>query len=111
MNKTTNRTSAPAGIWHLLAMLVATAALSVCPAAAQDDPTGQLSGVVTAAGTGEPLAGAIVNIEDLNLRTRTDVEGRFTFTGLVIGRHTLSVRMLGRLAIRRPFDIGPGSSA
>ncbi len=111
MNKTTDRTTAPAGIWHLLAMLVAAAALSVCPAAAQDVPTGQLSGVVTAAGTGEPLAGAIVNIEDLNLRIRTDVEGRFTFTGLVIGRHTLSVRMLGRLAIRRPFDIGPGSSA
>lgn len=107
MHKTTDRIAAPAGIWPLLAMLAASATL---PAAAQDVPTGQLSGVVTAAKTGEPLAGAIVNIEDLNLRTRTDAEGRFGFTGLVLGRHTLSVRMLGRLATRRPFDIGPGGS-
>ena len=111
MNKTTDRTATPAATCRLIAMLAATAVLPASHAAAQDVATGQLSGVVTAAETGEPLAGAIVNIEALELGTRTDDDGRFGFTGLVVGRHTLIVRMLGRFATRLTFDIGPGGRA
>lgn len=51
--------------------------------------TGQISGTVTAAGSGQALAGLSVNAS--GIRTSTDVDGRFIINGLPQGLHNIVV--------------------
>lgn len=54
-----------------------------------------LTGEVRDAATGEPLAGAQVAVEDLEVGSVTDGEGRFEVAGVPAGRHRLNVEYLG----------------
>jgi hypothetical protein len=87
------------------------------PAASADRPPGAgtsgggaIKGRVLDASTGAPLAGVIVQVIGRPLETRSDVEGRFEFTGVAAGRHTLFVSIVGYALARRDVDVTAGST-
>lgn len=49
----------------------------------------QLSGKVTDLQTGETLAGVLVAIEGSDLKTYTDLDGKFDFSNLTPGKYTI----------------------
>lgn len=59
-----------------------------------------LRGTVTDIERGVPLHGAVVQIEELNLRTITNSSGDFEFVGISPGNYTLLVRSVGYLTTR-----------
>ena len=67
------------------------------PAAAQPAPAAQgvVAGVVTAAGTGRPLADVQVTVQGTRLGTATDSDGRFRLAGVAGTQVTLAVRRIG----------------
>jgi Ca-activated chloride channel family protein len=97
-------------------LVVASLALGAATlaAAARQEPA-VVTGVVTAAESGGPLAGAAVRIQALNLGTVTDAQGRYR---LVIptdrlraaGRYVVTVSTLGRQAGSRPVQLTPGAT-
>ena len=74
-------------------MLLAVVAVcaSVLPAFAQAG----LSGKVTRAGSGDPMDGAAVVVEELRRETRTGADGTYRFEGLAPGDYHVSVRAEG----------------
>jgi len=54
--------------------------------------------------TNEPLSGAHVSIEGTYLKTITDAQGRFQFTGLTAGETLLSVSFVGYETLLREID-------
>ena len=68
-----------------------------------DARAGAIRGGVTAASTGEPIAGADVRLAGGQLkqprRTRTDAQGRYEFAGVQGGRHTLRASKAGYLSM------------
>ena len=73
----------------LLLLLLAVAAL---PAAAQ---TGKLSGTISDAASGAPLAGVTVVLEGTTLGTAADSEGRYTIIGIRPGTYTVRFTFVG----------------
>lgn len=66
---------------------------------------GPLSGTVTRAETGEPMAGAAVVIEELKLESRTDAAGRFRFEPVPPGTYHVSVRAEGFASRRTEVEV------
>lgn len=58
-------------------------------------PGTTLSGVVTHSGDGQPLAGALVVIDELRIETRTAADGAYRFDNLPPGRYHVGVRADG----------------
>jgi hypothetical protein len=54
-----------------------------------------LAGVVRDAGSGEPIAGAVVSLTDLDRAVVTDGAGRYVFRGLPAGQQRMTVRRMG----------------
>ena len=76
--------------WGMLVlMLLATPALLF----AQN--TGKLSGIVTDAGTGDPLPGAQVIVVGTQLGTVTDVDGNYFIIGVPVGEYDVQARFVG----------------
>jgi hypothetical protein len=67
-------------------------AFAVVPAFAQD---GTVTGVVTQARTGQPLPGALVQLDGTDLGGLTRDDGRFMIPGVPVGSYTLRVRIIG----------------
>ncbi len=82
------------------ALAVALACLTLLPAAADAQTTGRISGRVQDATTGEPLAGARVAVEALEVEALTTDEGRFVLAGLPAGDVELSVDLIGYTSLR-----------
>ena len=58
----------------------------------ESDPVNvTLQGTVLESGTSEPIPGASVYIEDLNLKVFTDFDGNFSLDNLQPGKYTLRV--------------------
>ena len=82
--------------------------------AARQEPA-VVTGVVTAAESGGPLAGARVHIPVLRVGTVTDAQGRYR---LVIpadrlratGRYDITVTTLGRQSSTRSIQLAPGAT-
>ena len=85
----------------LLPAVAAAVALSA-PAEAQQ---GSVGGIVVAASTGQPLAGASIELVGTNRGTMTNNEGRFLLTG-VAGEATLRVTMIGHHSQTVPTQAG-----
>lgn len=64
----------------------------------------QIAGRVLDAQTNEPLSGAHVSIEGTYLKTITDVQGRFQFTGLETAENLLKVSFMGYETLLREID-------
>ncbi len=74
---------------YLLAILVCfTGVLSA-------QQTGKIAGVITEAGTGEPLVGVNVIIENSSIGAATDIEGYYTILNVHPGKHTIIASMIG----------------
>lgn len=94
----------------LLAVLVGTVA-AAGPAAAQQEAgpsTVPVSGQVVDRSTGQPLAGAFVEVAGTHLETLTDAQGRFTFRKLRPGEHTVAVSLLGYADLEQKLTAAAG---
>jgi hypothetical protein len=65
-----------------------------------DAGPGDVRGRVTAAESGDPLAGAVVSIAGGALRRASDANGRFVLEGVPAGRHLIEIEHLGRQTLR-----------
>ena len=64
-------------------------------ASCTNGPTGTLTGTVTDASTGDPIANAKVEITDLSMTTYTDDSGNYTFANVPTGDHTVAASAFG----------------
>lgn len=72
---------------------------------------GQLQGRVSAEGSDSYLRGAIVRIPSLGIERTTGPDGRFSFSVLPDGNHTVTVRYLGYEGEQATVSISGGRSA
>ena len=68
-------------------------------AQASTQPTGALTGVIRSEETRTPVAGAIVEIRSLGLRTLSDTNGTFHLRAIPVGEQQLDMRALGFHAV------------
>jgi TonB-dependent starch-binding outer membrane protein SusC len=87
---------------RLSALLVALAAL---PASLFAQGGGTITGRVTGADTGQPIASATVTVEGASLRAVTDGQGRYTIRSVPAGNYTVSASTLGRESARRTTTV------
>lgn len=69
--------------------------LIACGLTLQVFAEGQISGDVSSKDTGRSLAGAIVSIDELSLKTTADSDGDFRLDDVPSGTHTLTIKYLG----------------
>jgi hypothetical protein len=74
-------------------------------AAATFGQTCTVRGKVTTDHDGEAASFAIVSIQNQELRTLCDINGRFELRGVPAGRHTLEVECLGYAKLKRPLTL------
>ena len=79
--------------------------LLLCMAAATFGQTCTVRGKVTTDHDGEAASFAIVSIQNQELRTLCDINGRFELRGVPVGRHTLEVECLGYAKLKRPLTL------
>ena len=91
------------GLW--LAMLAGLAFTSVAQA-----QTGTVSGLVTEAGSGRPLASAQVYIEGTALGTLTNSSGRYLFVTAPVGEHTVIAELVGYRAGSQTVTVAVGQA-
>ena len=91
------------GLW--LAMLAGLAFTSVAQA-----QTGTVSGLVTEAGSGRPLASAQVYIEGTALGTLTNSSGRYLFVTAPVGEHTVIAELVGYRAGSQTVTVAAGQA-
>lgn len=97
----------------LLALLLSALATAL-PAAAQaaaEPSTVPLSGQVVDRSTGQPLAGAFVELAGSRLEALADEQGRFTFRKVRPGEHTLTASLLGYAELERTVTVAAGQPA
>ena len=70
-----------------------------------------VSGIVTDAGTMDPLAGAQVLIENTNFGQVTDPGGRFVIPNIPAGTHTLRAVLTGYGPVAQQFTVPAGGTA
>ncbi|HEU4453152.1 MAG TPA: TonB-dependent receptor plug domain-containing protein, partial [Longimicrobium sp.] len=87
---------------RLSALLVALAAL---PASLFAQGGGTITGRVTGADNGQPIASATVTVEGSSLRAVTDAQGRYRIGGVPAGNYTVSASTLGRESARRTTTV------
>ncbi len=81
--------------------------LTVAPVQAQ---TGTILGVVTDAGTGQPLTSAQVYIPALNIGVLSRDAGRFVLPGVPVGTHELQVDLIGFVSVVRTVEVAAGDN-
>jgi Fe(3+) dicitrate transport protein len=75
---------------------------------AGETPTGVVEGVVSASEDAEsPLSGVTVELIEIGRRTLSDEAGRFRFTSVPEGRHTLRLSVVGRTVLDRTVEVTP----
>ncbi len=111
----------PVGRW-ILPLASALALTSTPPPAAATgrpvhSPTrpaplqGAVSGRVTSAGSGRPVAGATVQVQGTRLGALSGEDGRYVITGVPAGRRELRVTALGYRTLTETVDVPEGGSA
>lgn len=69
---------------------------------------GQLSGLVTDATNGRPIAGVVVRLEEASLATSTGSEGTYRFRAVPAGTYTLTARQVGYEKLVRTVVVTDG---
>ena len=94
------------------ALVVAAAALAAAPAAAlAQAATGVVTGRVTDAAGGAPVAGASVRVPGTTVGAQTGDDGRFTLRGVPAGAATLQVSRIGYTARTISVSVAAGQTA
>ncbi len=86
---------------------VCTALLVLAPAAADAQ---SITGNVRDQATGNPIAGAQVSLEGLNLGALTQSDGRYLVLNVPVGTHTLVVQLLGYRTERVTVTVAAGQT-
>lgn len=108
MFKTTNSRRTRHGATLLFAVSFISAGF-VLGASGQAPPTtARLVGVVLEADSRAPLSGAFIEVVPLDVRARTDRQGRYELSGLPAGKYTVVVRMIGRVVRRESIELRAG---
>ena len=81
--------------YALLPRILVAMVLMALPALTTAQQGTTLSGTITQGESGQPMAGALVVIDELRLETRTDAEGLYTFDGVPPGSYHVGVRAEG----------------
>src|SRR5436309_12224313 len=81
---------------------------AAAPSEAQQREAGTISGVVTEALIGTPLAGARVEIAARQLGATTGANGRFTIVNVPPGSHAVQARMIGYTVLERTVTVASG---
>lgn len=87
-------------------ILIATAVLALGPGQALGQTGTTLSGTVTQADGGQPMAGALVVIDELRRETRTADDGTYRFEGVPPGNYHVGVRAEGYTTRRTEVTVG-----
>ncbi|MCH8485353.1 MAG: TonB-dependent receptor [Candidatus Cyclonatronum sp.] len=74
------------------------------------DTTGNLTGSIRDAETGEPLTGATIFVEGLNIGRAVDVDGVFELSNLPEGTYTVRLSFIGYQTKRREISITAGET-
>lgn len=90
--------------------LAAAAALIGSPAAAAAQPTGTVTGTVTDATTGRPLAQAQVSIPSSNQGTLTTEAGRYVILNVPAGEREVRVDLIGYSSVSATIDVSAGGT-
>jgi hypothetical protein len=69
--------------------------LVLVPSTARGQTTGRFQGSVVDLSNGQPLAGVLVRVENLDRSTFSSENGRFVLAGLPAGRHDVRVELVG----------------
>ena len=72
--------------------------------------TGNISGIVSDATSGEPISGASVTIEDLDRGTTTDSTGAYRFENVPGGPHKMTASAVGYQESQRSVEISVGEN-
>jgi len=72
--------------------------------------TGRIRGRVIDAYTQQPVAGATVVVESVQLGTRTGSDGAYTISGVPAGVHTVRVESNGRVPARQQVTVAAGKT-
>lgn len=88
---------------HTINKTFSTAFLMLCMATAVLGQTYTVKGKVTTDHDGEAASFAIVSIQNQELRTLCDINGRFELRNVPAGKHTLEVECLGYAKLKKPF--------
>ena len=72
--------------------------------------SGEITGTVVDSETSEAIPGANVVIDALNRGTSTDVEGRFGFSDVEVGTHTLTVSFVGYETTTTDVEVTAGET-
>ena len=91
------------------ALVAATVAVS-SPASPLQAQNATVVGVVTDAGTGQPLAAAQVYIPALNIGVTSRDGGRFVLPGVPAGTHGLQVDLIGFVSVVRTIEAADGQT-
>lgn len=73
--------------------------------------TGTISGRVLDGETGRALQGAVVSVAGTDLVAYTDIEGRYTLTGVPAGAREVAVYYVGLDEARQSVQVGSGTTA
>lgn len=82
-------------IWFLAAVVLCTAASAFA------GTSGKIAGTVQNSENGEPLAGASIRIEELDVTCLTDADGEFFVINVPVGTYTLMARSIGYSSIAK----------
>ncbi|MCK4656212.1 MAG: carboxypeptidase-like regulatory domain-containing protein, partial [candidate division Zixibacteria bacterium] len=78
-----------------VSLWIAAVIISLLPAVATAGTAGKIAGTVYSIETGEPLAGATIKIEEIDLVCVSDTDGEFYLINVPVGTFTLSARSIG----------------
>lgn len=93
----------------ITAASVAVAFFSVQAVVAQE--TGSVTGRVTVQSSGQPVASAQVFVQDLNLGSLTQANGRFLLLSVPVGTHTVTVSSIGFGTASQQVTVTAGGTA
>jgi outer membrane receptor protein involved in Fe transport len=81
--------------WQIRLLCIMVMLLSILTISGLAQTTGKISGTVTAAATGEPLAGVNLTIEKTTMGNLTDINGEYSIINIPPGTYRLRASMIG----------------
>jgi hypothetical protein len=103
-----SRSNGAARAWLLAFTLAAASVVQAVPGSSQQ-PVSTLSGVVRDAGSGAPVAGALVSLGERGPRAIADAQGAFSIAAAPLGEQMLSVERFGYVRLELRVTVTPTS--